>query len=228
LFSEEDTIRVVGQAAKGREAVDRADRLRPDVVIMDVTMPLIDGDDATRQIKRLFPRTRIIALSMYEEPETVRKVYQAGAERVLRAMTARYTTIRSLNWVSLDGTILASTMPVTRGDLSARPYLQQVRTGSPRVISALLTQALRGRSVSVNQAGSICRHGLPAQDRPVRGVAGCYPRRMTARPSRLCRPGLFQVLPKWHGNCGKNTLAAGRRVPTPRHGYVVSRRAKRI
>jgi len=81
LFNEAGTIDVVGQAANGREAVDLADRLRPDVVIMDVAMPLIDGAEATRQIKRHLPQTRIIALSMYEEPEMARKMYRAGAER---------------------------------------------------------------------------------------------------------------------------------------------------
>jgi len=81
LLSEEHTVEVVGEAANGREAVDLADRLHPDVVIMDVSMPLIDGDAATRQIKALRPETRVIALSMYEEPEKMRKMQRAGAER---------------------------------------------------------------------------------------------------------------------------------------------------
>ncbi len=70
---------MVGEAANGREAVDQAYRLRPDVVIMDVAMPLINGDDATRQIKLHLPQTRVIALSMYEEAEMVEKMRRAGA-----------------------------------------------------------------------------------------------------------------------------------------------------
>ena len=80
LLSEEHTIEVVGEAANGREAVDLADRLHPDVVIMDVSMPLIDGDAATRQIKTLRPQTRVIALSMYDEPEKTEMMRRAGAE----------------------------------------------------------------------------------------------------------------------------------------------------
>jgi PAS domain S-box-containing protein len=80
LLSEAYGIQVVGEAANGREAVDLADRLRPDVVIMDVAMPLIDGDEATRQIKQHLPETRVIALSMYEEHENVEKMLRAGAE----------------------------------------------------------------------------------------------------------------------------------------------------
>jgi DNA-binding NarL/FixJ family response regulator len=80
LLADEHDIQVVGEAANGREAVDQAYRLRPDVVIMDVAMPLINGDDATRQIKLHLPQTRVIALSMYEEAEMVEKMRRAGAE----------------------------------------------------------------------------------------------------------------------------------------------------
>ncbi len=81
LLSEEHTVEVVGEAANGREAVDLAIRLKPDVVIMDMSMPLIDGDEATRQIKMHLPQTRVIALSMYEEPEKMEAMSRAGAER---------------------------------------------------------------------------------------------------------------------------------------------------
>jgi PAS domain S-box-containing protein len=80
LLSDEPDVVVVGEAAHGREAVDMALRLKPDVVIMDVSMPLIDGDDATREIKEHLPKTRIIALSTYNEPGTMEKMYKAGAE----------------------------------------------------------------------------------------------------------------------------------------------------
>ncbi len=80
LLSEEHTVEVVGEAANGREAVELADRLQPDVVVMDVSMPLIDGDAATREIKTLLPETRVIALSMYEEPEKIEIMQKAGAE----------------------------------------------------------------------------------------------------------------------------------------------------
>jgi len=80
LLREESGIEVVGAAANGREAVDLASQLRPDVVIMDVALPLMSGDEATRQIKRHLPDIRIVALSMYEEPEVVERMRLAGAE----------------------------------------------------------------------------------------------------------------------------------------------------
>jgi len=80
LLREERAVEIVGEAANGREAVNLADQLHPDVVIMDVSMPIMSGDEATRQIKKGLPQTRIIALSMWEEPEVRERMYQAGAE----------------------------------------------------------------------------------------------------------------------------------------------------
>ncbi len=80
LLDEMPGIEVVGEASNGREAVDLASRLRPDVVIMDVAMPMMSGDEATRRIKRLVPDTRVIALSMFEDAETAERMLTAGAE----------------------------------------------------------------------------------------------------------------------------------------------------
>ena len=80
LLQESADIIVVGEAADGREAVNMANELRPDVVIMDVSMPLMSGDEATRQIKMHLPKTRVIALSMYHEPDTMDTMYNAGAD----------------------------------------------------------------------------------------------------------------------------------------------------
>jgi CheY-like chemotaxis protein len=81
LLSEEPAIRIVGEAANGREAVELANKLRPDVVVMDVSMPVMSGDEATRRIKKELPRTRVVALSMHEQGEMVETMRRAGAER---------------------------------------------------------------------------------------------------------------------------------------------------
>lgn len=80
LLGEEHRVEIVGEAANGREAVNLADRLEPDVVIMDVSMPLMDGHEATRQIKANWPQIRVVALSMYNEPEAMETMQRAGAE----------------------------------------------------------------------------------------------------------------------------------------------------
>lgn len=83
LLASEADLEVVGQGADGREAIALADRLQPDVVLMDVRMPGIDGIAATRAIHAAHPGIRIIGLSMYDEVEHVRAMREAGAEVIL-------------------------------------------------------------------------------------------------------------------------------------------------
>jgi PAS domain S-box-containing protein len=83
LLAEQPDIEVVGQAGNGREAVDLAHQFRPDVVIMDVAMPVMAGDEATRQIKLYQPGVRVIALSMFDEPEMAERMRRAGATAYL-------------------------------------------------------------------------------------------------------------------------------------------------
>jgi len=70
---------VVGEAANGREAVEKAARLKPDIVLLDITMPELNGIDATRQILKVAPEAQILILTMHESEKTMREVLQAGA-----------------------------------------------------------------------------------------------------------------------------------------------------
>lgn len=70
---------IAGEATSGREAVDMAKRLRPDVVVMDLSLPELNGLDATRQILKDSPRSEILVLTMHHSEELAREVLQAGA-----------------------------------------------------------------------------------------------------------------------------------------------------
>ena len=74
------SIEVVGEAGDGRQAVERAGLLQPDIVLMDVSMPVMDGIEATRLIKKQWPAIKIIGLSMYETSQVGDKIIQAGAD----------------------------------------------------------------------------------------------------------------------------------------------------
>jgi len=70
---------VVGEAMNGREAVEKANRLKPDVAILDISMPDLDGLQTTRLIREAVPTTQVVVLTMHESDQMVRRVLDAGA-----------------------------------------------------------------------------------------------------------------------------------------------------
>ena len=79
FFNTLTDIQVVGEAATGAEAVSLAQQLAPDVVLMDLIMPGMDGVEATRQLKRISPRTQVIVVTSYHEDEHIFPAIRAGA-----------------------------------------------------------------------------------------------------------------------------------------------------
>ncbi len=83
ILTAQPEMEVVGEARNGREAVERAEKLQPDLVVMDVSMPELNGIEGTRRITELCPRTRILALSMHRDAVYVREILRAGARGYL-------------------------------------------------------------------------------------------------------------------------------------------------
>ena len=76
-------MEIVGEAANGREAVEQAERLKPDIVVMDVAMPEPNGIEATRRLAESAPHVRVLALSMHKDSVYVRETLRAGARGYL-------------------------------------------------------------------------------------------------------------------------------------------------
>jgi DNA-binding NarL/FixJ family response regulator len=83
LLEDDPDMEVVGEAGDGSEAVELAERLRPDVVVMDYAMPNLNGPAATREIRRRAPEVRVLMLSMHSEPSYVANSREAGASGYL-------------------------------------------------------------------------------------------------------------------------------------------------
>jgi DNA-binding NarL/FixJ family response regulator len=81
-------IEVIGEAENGREALERVKELMPDVVLMDMAMPIMNGLEATRRIHREFPDTKILALTQYDDSEYVIPIIEAGARGFITKMAA--------------------------------------------------------------------------------------------------------------------------------------------
>jgi DNA-binding NarL/FixJ family response regulator len=83
ILAAQPDMEIVGEADNGREAVELAGKLHPDVVVMDVAMPDLNGIEATRRLTASSPRTRVLALSMHKDSVYVREILRAGARGYL-------------------------------------------------------------------------------------------------------------------------------------------------
>lgn len=96
----EDDILVVGQAATGEEAVEKTRLLRPDVVVMDLGMPSMDGLEATRRVEALGLGTRVLVLTSQTEEEFLLQVLDAGASGFVRKTSAEVDLLEAIRTVS--------------------------------------------------------------------------------------------------------------------------------
>ena len=83
LLSLEEDFQIIGHAGHGQEAVSLAESLRPDIVLMDIRMPIMDGVDATKSIKEKHPDIKVLVLTTFDEDEYIVKAMQAGASGYL-------------------------------------------------------------------------------------------------------------------------------------------------
>jgi DNA-binding NarL/FixJ family response regulator len=97
LLAAEADIEVVGEAETGRQAVQLAKKLSPHVVVMDIAMPLLNGLEATRQIVKEAPATKVLILSSYSDDEYVEQLTEAGAAGYLVKQTAANDLIKAIH-----------------------------------------------------------------------------------------------------------------------------------
>ncbi len=91
LLEADDGIKIVGEAGDGREAIELTEKFRPDVLIIDLTMPELNGLDAIRQIRKELPEVELLVFSMHSSEELIREVFAAGARGyVLKSDAALY------------------------------------------------------------------------------------------------------------------------------------------
>jgi len=83
LIEADGDIEIVGEAKTGREAVQMTRDLRPEIIVMDIAMPLLNGLEATRQILKAFPATKVLILSAHSDPEYIEQIVKAGASGYL-------------------------------------------------------------------------------------------------------------------------------------------------
>jgi DNA-binding NarL/FixJ family response regulator len=96
LLEGQGDIKVIGDAANGREAVQQVEQLHPDVVVMDIAMPELNGIEATRQIREGCPSAQVVVLSMHYTSEHIFQALQAGARGYLLKESAGIEVINAV------------------------------------------------------------------------------------------------------------------------------------
>ena len=103
----EDDLKVVGEAQDGRAAITMVKKLRPDVVLMDIAMPLLNGLEATRQVLKALPATKVLMLSAHSDDAYVKNATEAGAVGFLLKQTSAHDVCRAIREVQKGGTFFS-------------------------------------------------------------------------------------------------------------------------
>lgn len=134
LIEEQPDMEVVGEAENGRMAVDLAERLKPDIVIMDISMPDLNGFEATRQIRRQIPNAKIIVLSMHHKRQFIMDMLKAGASGYILKTRVNDDLVRAIKAAAANEVYLSSKIT----GILANDYVSNTSTSEPSA-SAVLT-----------------------------------------------------------------------------------------
>lgn len=110
LVNAEPDMEVVGEAENGRSVVEKARQLQPDIILMDISMPDLNGAQATRRIKEAFPAMKVLALTAHEDSSYLRHMLEAGASGFLLKRAAADQLNQAIRVVATEGRYIDPTL----------------------------------------------------------------------------------------------------------------------
>jgi DNA-binding NarL/FixJ family response regulator len=157
LLTAQPDWEICGEASDGREAVDKVQKLRPDVVILDIGMPSLNGLEATRHILKATPGTKVLILTLHDSDQVVREVLNAGARGFLLKSDAARDLVAAVEALRRDKTYFTSKVAAMvldgylKGGTTASPILPGRNRLTPREreIVQLLAEGKSTKEVAV-------------------------------------------------------------------------------
>ena len=126
LLDTQEGIEVVGEAEDGREAIEKAKQMAPNVIVIDITMPNLNGIEATRQIKKINPEIKVLVLTVHDNEEYIHRILQAGASGYLLKESAVSELVSAINAVEKGEIFLSPSI----SKVVVTDYIRHVETGS--------------------------------------------------------------------------------------------------
>jgi two-component system response regulator NreC len=155
MLENESDIEIVGEADNGLKAVDMAKALRPDVIIMDISMPDLDGFEATRRITQSCPECRILVLTMYDSEEHFFEILKAGAVGYVPKKAAPTDLIAALRSVHAGGVFIYPTVArslvndfLRRGETGGEAESMGGLTDRERQVLRMIAEGLANREIA--------------------------------------------------------------------------------
>jgi DNA-binding NarL/FixJ family response regulator len=141
LLDAEADLEVVGEAQTGRQAVELTKRLRPSVIVMDIAMPLLNGLEATRQIRKAFPNTKVVLLSAHNDDAYIDQAITVGAVGFLLKQASSHDLSRAIREVqkgnTFFGPIIAKRLHDQKSPNGRRPLKKKIALLSSREVEVL-------------------------------------------------------------------------------------------
>ena len=144
-----DAAAIVGEAGSGAKAIDAVERLRPDLVVLDVALPDLDGVAVLRRLKAIAPATAVLIVTMHDDPRVVRQAIEAGASGYVLKGASRRELLAAVHAVRHGEAVLdpALLRAVVAGTMEAAPRTPDALSPVEREVLTLIADGLTNRQI---------------------------------------------------------------------------------
>lgn len=132
LLGKSETVEIIGEAADGKELIEMIQQIQPDIILMDISMPIINGLDAISQIAGKYPSVKFIILTMHEEREYILQALKAGVSGYLLKNVDRLELETAIDTINRGGKYFSPVVTTVLADAAIKPDVTDTTELTPR------------------------------------------------------------------------------------------------